>query len=158
MVIILLLVLLMCLSSSSMYGFGFIPGTGSYAKKELQLSKLSLKRLDETCAAVKKFDKRDATYFTLGGMKSLEDLFSDDDKKKLQGIHDVCQLRDEGNIVTFDTFKEVVQGYDTAECEKIKTTMSEYQTKMIVDDGKLISHVDAYEKIYPKSIERCYKT
>ena len=156
MVIILLLVLLMCLSSSSMYGFGFIPGTGSYVKKKLGPNKLSLKKLDKSCMNIKTVDP-DGKYFTLGGMKSIGELFSDDEVEKVEEVLDVCKKRDEGTLVTFDAFKDAIQGYDTVECEKFKTTMSDYQTKTILHDGKLISHVDAYEKIYPKSIGRCYE-
>mgnify|MGYP000190792841 CR=1 FL=1 len=154
--VIVLLILTLCLLSSSLYAFGFIPGTGSYAKKKLGVSNLSLKKLDKACDRVKKFDS-DTKYFTLGGMKSLVDLISSDEQEKMEEIFDVCEKRDEGTVVTFDAFKDAVQGYDTVECEKFKTTMSDYQTKSIIHDGKLISHVDAYEKIYPKSIGRCYE-
>ena len=155
--IIILLLFLLCLSSSALYAFGFIPGTGSYAKKELGLSNLSLKKLDESCAVLKKNEKKnpDTKYFTLGGMKKFWDLLSTDEQKKLEDIANVCQGRDEGNIVTFDEFKDAVQGYDTVDCEEFKTTMSGYLSKAIIHDGKVISHIDAYEKIYPKTIDRC---
>lgn len=156
MVIILLLVLLMCLSSSSMYGFGFIPGTGSYVRKKLRPNNLSLKKLDESCMKIKSVEIGKG-YFTLGGTKSIEELFSSDEVQKVEEIFDVCKKRDDGTLVTFDAFKDSIQGYDTVECDILKATMSDYQTKTILDDGKLISHVDAYEKIYPKSSGRCYE-
>ena len=155
--IIILLLFLLCVSSSALYAFGFIPGTGSYAKKKLGLSNLSLKKLDKSCAVLKNNEKHDTKYFTLGGMKNFWDLLSSDEQKRIEDIANVCQGRDEGNIVTFNEFKDEVQGYDTVDCEKFKTTMSSYLSKAIIHDGKVISHIDAYEKIYPKTIDRCYE-
>ena len=153
---VIVLLLLLCLSGSLVYGFGFIPGTGAHAKKKLGPNKLSLKKLDESCAKIKSVDP-DRKYFTLGGMKSFGELFSDDEVAKVDEVFDVCKKKDQGTLVTFDAFKDAIQGYDTVECEKFKATMSDYHTKTILHDGKLISHVDAYEKIYPKSIGRCYE-
>jgi hypothetical protein len=153
--IFVLLFFLLCLSL--LYGFGIIPGTGPYARKELGVSQLSLKSLNKSCDKIKKFNGSEKKYFTLGGMKSIGELLSSDENEKIEAIWRVCKRMDEGTIVTFDAFKDEVQGYDTVECEKFKTTMNDYLSKSIIHDGKLISHIDAYEKIYPKSFGRCYE-
>lgn len=159
MVVVILLLLLLCLSSSSMlYGLGFIPGTGNYARGSLKLNKLSLKNLDESCAIIKKVaaenpDPENPNYFTFGGMKSFSDLLSSDEGDKVEYIYEVCEGMHRGTILTFGEFKAAVREHHTWTCKEIEDAVQ--GRTAIIYDGKLISLTDAYKKIYPDLIERC---
>ena len=159
MVVVILLLLLLCLSSSSMlYGLGFIPGTGNYARGSLKLNKLSLKNLDESCAIIKKVaaenpDSDNPNYFTFGGMKSFSDLLSSDEGDKVEYIYEVCEGVHRGTILTFGEFKAAVPEHHTWTCKEIEDAVQ--GRTAIIYDGKLISLTDAYKKIYPDLIERC---
>ena len=85
LLLLLVLVLLLLLLSSSVYAMGFIPGTGRHLLKEMNVSKLSLEKIDNSCNLMRKWKKsfdRDEMYFTLGGMKPIKDFYSDSDGEK----------------------------------------------------------------------------
>lgn len=157
MILVFVLLLGFCsIVMSFLYALGFIPGTGRYILKKVDASKISLEKLDESCDLLDKWegDVEDKKFFTFDGMKTIVELLSDSDGKKLGSVADVCEGKKRGNIVEFDDFKREVKDM---ECDELVPTMSDYLSKAIIHDGEIISHIDAYEKIHPKSLEKCYE-
>ena len=155
MILLLLVMFLCCLSSSALYGFGFVPGTGRYIKKKYDMDKFSFDDLEGSCKMFDDSGVQMENYFTFGGMKQFRDLFSESEREKMENFYDLCTQIDDGKLIEFDDFKSEVNGYDTLGCDDLKEGLSKYQTKAIIYDEKIISHVDAFEKIYPKLISEC---
>jgi hypothetical protein len=141
---------------SFLYALGFIPGTGRYILKKVDASKLSLKKFDKSCDLLEKWvpEVKDKKYFTFDGMKPINDLLSRSDENWIETFFDACEEKKRGNIVEFDDFKREVEDM---ECDELVPTMSDYLSKAIIHDEEIISHFDAYEKIHPKSLEKCYE-
>ena len=158
MILVFVLLLGFCsIVMSFLYALGFIPGTGRYIVKKIDASKLSLKKFDKSCDLLEKWEaevKDKEKYFTFDGMKPIDELFSRSDENKLETFIDACEGKKRGNIVEFDDFKREVEDM---ECDELVPTMSDYLSKAIIHDGEIISHIDAYEKIHPKSLEKCYE-
>jgi hypothetical protein len=157
MILVFVLLLGFCsIVMSFLYALGFIPGTGRYILKKIDVSKLSLKKLDKSCDLLEKWvaEVEDKKYFTFDGMKPINDLLSRSDENWIESVANACEGKKRGIIVEFDDFKREVEDM---ECDELVPTMSDYLSKAIIHDGEIISHIDAYEKIHPKSLEKCYE-
>lgn len=157
MILVFVLLLGFCsIVMSFLYALGFIPGTGRYILKKVDASKLSLKKFDKSCDLLEKWvaEVEDKKYFTFDGMKPINDLLSRSDENWIESVANACEGKKRGNIVEFDDFKREVEDM---ECDELVPTMSDYLSKAIIHDGEIISHIDAYEKIHPKSLEKCYE-
>lgn len=94
--------------SSILYTFGLIPGTARYIKKNVNPSKLSLDKLEESCDLLKEWenDFADKKFFSFRGMKSLMELMSTSDKDKITEFAEACEANQRGLLVKHEYYKE----------------------------------------------------
>lgn len=154
---------------------GLIPRTDKHLLRVSKLNRIRNADFDDPISACDAYSKLNMdeidslkwndTFFTLGGMKTLEDIL------EIEGIEmsvekNICDGLEDGTILSEDEFmnnlKEMgIEGEEVPpeKCEELLRNIQRYnKTKSVIYNDRLYSPYEMINKIYPKffsNLDKC---
>ena len=170
MIVLLLVMFLCCLSSSALYGFGFVPGTLRYVKRTFDLGVYDRVGGDvySVCDDImkheplrEKYDNEDTTYFSFGGSKKIMEVIDKEKYKEFLEKRSVCRKIKDGKVIKKDAMVEQLKDLGLTGDKTITSEECDENKKYIYplegiekaydpSDKKLYAQIEIIEQMYPK--------